>query len=206
MGERLAQTDVDRQRGQEKQGQSCTCGETLRDLGRQRYPRRKRGRMPGAERELEVRAQRDRETGSGGVSADRYRRTWQRLEVTLGAGRQAPARPGKGCNRLFSHGAERSSVSPSLCLEPQRQPSATSPDTQMQKIQTHLGLASFQVRICPREKTSLTGRKTELTSPWGPVACSSLAGPGRWRPAVADTGCPHVGSGMSPRGSFLGFL
>ena len=136
----------------------------------------------------------------------RCRRTWWRLEVTLGAGRQAPARPGKGCNRLFSHGAERSSISPSLYLESQRQPSATPPDTQMQKIQTRLGLARFQVRICPREKTSLTGRKTELTSSWGPVTRSSLAGPGRWCPAIAHMGCPHVGSGISPRGSFLGSL
>ena len=206
MEERLAHTDVDRQRDRERQGQSCMCGETRRDLGRQRYPWRERDRIPGAVRELEVHVQRDRETGSGASLQTQHRRTWQRLEVTLGAGRQAPARPGKGFNCLFSHGAERSSVSPSLCLESQCQPSAAPPDTQTQKIQMRLGLAHFQVRICPREKMSLMGRKTELTSPWGPIARSSLAGPGRWHPAVADMGRPHVGSGMGPRGSFLGFL
>lgn len=61
----MAHTDVDRQRDRERQGQSCVCGETLRDLRRQRYPRRERGRIPGAVRDLEVHAQRDGETGSG---------------------------------------------------------------------------------------------------------------------------------------------
>ena len=65
--------------------------------------------------------------------------------------------------------------------------SATPPDTQTQKIQMHLGLACFQVRICPREKMSLVGRKTKLTSPWGPITHSSL---GRsWQ--VAPGCCRH---------------
>lgn len=162
---------------------SYRCGQTER-------PREARTELrvwgdPQGPRETEIPTERKRQNSRcskrpRGPCPERRRNrlwcrpTWRRLEETLRAGRQAPARPGKGCNCLFSHGAERSSVSPSLCLESQCQPSAMPPDTQTQKIQMHLGLACFQVRICPWEKMSLMGRKTELTSPWGPITHSSL--------------------------------
>lgn len=86
---------------------------------------------------------RDGETGSGAGPT-----TWWKLEETLRAGRQAPARPGKGCNCLFSHGAERSRLSFAVSGIPvsSRLPL---PRHSGMKIQMHLGLACFQVRICP---------------------------------------------------------
>ena len=60
----MAHTDVDRQRDRERQGQSCVWGDPQGPRETEIPTERKR-QNSRAVRDLEVRAQRDRETGSG---------------------------------------------------------------------------------------------------------------------------------------------